>query len=253
MPAHPLGGVRLGAAHCGGTDGGMAGESADMVGTAAAGTGDGGSPGRRATLVLSYLGLRRAVGVIGMALPVTLAVGGLLLDGPGLQPSISDYYYTGMRDVLVGSLCAMAVFLFSYRYDRPDAVAGVLASLSAVGVALFPTTRGDELASAADLVGVVHLVCAAIFFLVLAWFCLALFTRTHADRPPTRRKRRRNVVYRVCGATILVSVALAGATAALPENWVAMVHPVFWLEALAVEAFGVAWFVKGETLLADRR
>jgi hypothetical protein len=221
------------------------------AGTGPAGAGDGEGPGGRTTLVLSYLGLRRAVGVIGMALPVTLAVGGLLRDGPGLQPSISDYYYTGMRDVLVGSLCALAVFLFSYRYDRPDAVAGVVASLSGVGVALVPTTRGAQLASAEDPVGVVHLVCAAAFFLTLAWFCLALFTRTHADRPPTRRKRQRNVVYRVCGVVILVSVALAAVTPLLPGDWVAAVHPVFWLESLAVEAFGVAWFVKGRTLLTD--
>jgi hypothetical protein len=32
---------------------------------------------------------------------------------------------------------------------------------------------------------------------------------------------------------------------------VAAVHPVFWLESLAIEAFGVAWFVKGRTLLTD--
>jgi hypothetical protein len=221
------------------------------VGTAPAAPRDGEGPDGRTTLVLSYLGLRRAVGVIGMALPVVLAVGGLLRDGPGLQRSISHYYYSSMRDVLVGSLCAMAVFLFSYRYDRPDAVAGVVASLSAAGAALFPTTRGSQLASAADPVGIVHLVCAATFFLTLAWFCLALFPRTHADRPPTRRKRQRNVVYRVCGVAIVVSVVLVGVTPVLPENWVAAVHPVFWLESLAIEAFGVAWFVKGRTLLTD--
>jgi hypothetical protein len=219
--------------------------------TAAVRPGNGGSGDGRATLVLSYLELRRSVGVIGMALPVVLAVGGLLA-GRGLQRSISYYYYTGMRDVLVGSLCAMAVFLFSYRYGRPDAVAGVVAGVAAVGVALFPTTRGTGLLSEVDPVGVVHLICAATFFLTLAWFCLALFTRTHPDRPPTRRKRQRNLVYRVCGVTILVSVALVAGTTLLPQDgWVAAVHPVFWLESLAVFAFGVAWFVKGETILTD--
>jgi hypothetical protein len=220
-------------------------------GTAVVGPRSGEGPGGRTTLVLSYLGLRRAVGVIGMALPFVLAVGGLLRDGTGLQRSISHYYYTGMRDVLVGSLCAMAVFLYSYRYDRPDAVAGLVAAVSAVGVALFPTTRGDRLVSAADPVGVVHLLCAAAFFLTLAWFCLGLFTRTYPDRPPTRRKRLRNVVYRVCGVTIVVGVALVAVTPLLPAEWVAAVHPVFWLESLAVEAFGVAWLVKGRTLLTD--
>jgi hypothetical protein len=180
-----------------------------------------------------------------------LAIGGLLLDGSGLQPTISDYYYTSMRNVLVGSLCAIAVFLGSYRYGRPDAAAGSVAAVAAVGVALFPTTpAGDP--GGVNAVGVVHLVSAAAFFLTLAWFCLALFTRTDPHRPPTRRKRQRNVVYRVSGVAILVSIALTVVVEALPEEgWVTTAHPVFWLESLAVIAFGVAWFVKGETILTD--
>ncbi len=204
----------------------------------------------RNPLVLSYLGLRRAIGVIGMSLPFVLALGGLLLDGRGIQPSMSDYYYTGMRDVFVGSLCAIAVFLCSYRYDRPDAIAGAVAGVAAVGVALFPTTRGG-LEAGQDAAGVVHLVCAAVFFLTLAWFCLGLFTRTHPDVPPTPAKRRRNAVYRVCGGLVLLGVAASALSPLLPANLVAAVHPVFWAEALAVVAFGVAWFVKGETILQD--
>jgi hypothetical protein len=216
-----------------------------------AGAGDDGAPDAKSSLVLSYLTLRRAVGVIGMALPPVLAVGGLVVDGVGLQASVSDYYYTGMRNVLVGSLCAIAVFLGSYRYGRPDAVAGAVAAVAAVGVALFPTTpAGDP--GGVDAVGVVHLVSATTFFLTLAWFCLVLFTRTDPHRRPTRRKLQRNVVYRVCGVAILLSVVLAGVVLALPEEgWVSTVHPVFWLESLAAVAFGIAWFVKGETILTD--
>jgi len=45
----------------------------------------------------------------------------LYFRDPGIQDSISSYYYTDMRDVLVGSLCAIGVFLWSYRgYDDPD-------------------------------------------------------------------------------------------------------------------------------------
>jgi hypothetical protein len=209
-------------------------------------------PDGRTTLVLSYLGLRRCVGLIGMFLPFTLALGKLVVDGPGLEPSISDYYYTGMRDVLVGSLCAIAVFLFSYRYDRPDAVAGIVASLSALGAALFPTTPLTELPAALDWVGIVHLLCASTFFLTLAYFCLVLFPRTRADRPPTPRKRLRNVVYRACGGAMVVSIALIGVLVALPaQEWMIRVHAVFWLESVAIVAFGIAWFIKGETLLTD--
>lgn len=62
-------------------------------------------------LLISYIALRRALGVIGIALPFVLALGKLLLQGPGLQDSVSGYYHTDMCSGFVGSLCAMAVFL----------------------------------------------------------------------------------------------------------------------------------------------
>jgi hypothetical protein len=33
--------------------------------------------------------------------------------------------------------------------------------------------------------------------------------------------------------------------------YVGPLNPVFWLESLAVEAFGVSWLTKGETILKD--
>src|SRR5664279_4207021 len=91
------------------------------------------------SLVRSYLTLRKAVGIIGMSLPFVLVFGKWLFESPGIQNSISAYYYTGMRNVLVGSLCAIGVFLFSYRGYKTDGPAGILASVFSIGVALFPT------------------------------------------------------------------------------------------------------------------
>ena len=42
-------------------------------------------------LVISYFSLRKAVGIIGLLLPLVLAVGKIILDGGGLQTSISAY------------------------------------------------------------------------------------------------------------------------------------------------------------------
>ncbi len=70
--------------------------------------------------VLSYLALRKAVGIIALALPFALMAGNILLTplgptgtwpNPLFQGSISDYYYTPMGNFLVGSLCAIAMFL----------------------------------------------------------------------------------------------------------------------------------------------
>lgn len=204
-------------------------------------------------LALSYLDLRKAVGIIGVALPFVLAFGKDLLQGWGIQSSISSYYYTDMGNVSVGSLCAIGVFLMSCRgYDWEDETAGVLACIFAVGVALFPTTPDICATSQEKLIGRVHLSFAALLFLALAYFCLALFTKTDPNKNPTRKKLQRNIVYRVCGYTILASILLI-VVAALPpvETHVQRLSPRFWLESLAVEAFAWAWLTKGEWILKD--
>jgi hypothetical protein len=205
-------------------------------------------------LVISYLDLRKAVGIIGFALPFVLAFGKMFSQGPGLEGSISYYYYTDMRNVFVGSLCAIGVFLMSTRgYDRRDEIAGILAFVFAIGVALFPTTPYVDATSREQCIGYLHLSFAALLFLTLAYFCLALFTETAPDRTPTPRKLQRNIVYRVCGSTILACIGLSGAVA-IPavNNLVQGLTPIFWFESIAIVAFGAAWLIKGETILKDQ-
>jgi len=205
------------------------------------------------SLVLSYLGLRKAVGIIGISLPFVLALGKILLQGPGIESSISSYYYTVMRDVFAGSLCAIAVFLMSYRgYKREDDIAGDLACIFAIGVALFPVAPSVSPASADRIIGGLHHLFAASFFLTLAYFSLKLFRKTDPNKAPTPRKLQRNVVYTVCGYTILACLALVVLVSLLPgDSPVNRLDPVFWLESVAVVAFGVSWLTKGEAILKD--
>ncbi|HEV2988748.1 MAG TPA: DUF998 domain-containing protein [Candidatus Angelobacter sp.] len=208
--------------------------------------------GPQESLVLSYLSLRKAVGMIGVMLPFVLAFGNMILKDPGIKCSISLYYYTKMGNVFVGSLCAIGVFMLSTRgYDRRDRIAGYLACIFAVGVALFPTS--PECVPTAKLtgIGIVHLSSATLLFLTLAFFCFALFTQS--DRKvPTRRKLQRNRVYRISGFIILACISLI-AVVSLPgiNTAVEQLKPVFWLESLAVVTFGVAWLTKGEMILKD--
>jgi hypothetical protein len=206
-----------------------------------------------APLVLSYLGLRKAVGIIGFALPFVLALGRILLQGPALEGSISYYYYTDMGNVFVGSLCAIGVFLLSTRgYDQRDAIAGRLACLFAVGVALFPTSPYISPTSEERLIGHLHWSFAALLFLTLAYFCLFLFTETDPTKDPTAQKCRRNTVYRLCGYTILASILAIGIVELTPLQFViGFLRPVFWFESIAVVAFGAAWLTKGEAILKD--
>jgi hypothetical protein len=207
-------------------------------------------------LILSYLGLRKAVGIIGVALPLVLIFGKILLQGDGIEDSISCYYYTEMRNVLVGSLCAIGVFLISCRgYDVRDAIAGRLACVFAIGVALFPTANCPEAVGANHLISDIHWFCAALLFLTLAYFCLALFTQTDPHKKPTPQKVQRNVVYRICGYVILACILLIAAGNFVPgaQSAVGKLHPEFWLESIAVISFGIAWLTKGETILRDQQ
>lgn len=205
------------------------------------------------SLVQSYLNLRKAVGLLGMLLPAVVVGGTWALQGPHILNSLSDYYYSIMGDVFVGSLCAIGVFLWSYRgYTARDSLAANIAAFSAVGVALFPKAPDVGATELQTQIAAIHFASAAAFFLTLAYFSLVLFRKTNPNLPPTPMKLVRNQVYLVSGFLIvlcvvgIVSVYLTHADAVLSRY-----HPVLWLESVAVFAFGVAWFVKGEAILQD--
>ncbi|MCH7726329.1 MAG: DUF998 domain-containing protein [Planctomycetes bacterium] len=208
------------------------------------------------SLVLSYLVLRKAVGMLGVAFPFVLALGAMTFFQTGLQSSLSSYYHTGMRDVFVGTLCAIGVFLLSYKgHHRSDDIAGNLACLFAIGVALFPIAPDDEVIRSVILIGYVHQAFAALFFLTLIYFSLFLFTKRERSEAPSKRKRQRNKVYIACGCTMLICIVLIALNKypqpgipTLPEKH----QPVFWLETVTVLAFGISWCTKGQAILKDQ-
>lgn len=217
---------------------------------------------------LPYTFLRRMVGILGMLLPIILYFGQRFIFQEPLMGSISEYYHTGMGDVFVGILCVTGFFLHSYKgYEGEiDGYLATIAGLLALGTAFFPTSAvlvpltGDQqieqyvVRILPDFVGRMHLLFASGFFAVLAYFCLFLFTKTADQRTMTPQKKIRNRIYRVCGWTILISLMLAGIyifTGGDAESSLASLRPVFWLEAIAIEAFGFSWLIKGETLFTD--
>ena len=77
---------------------------------------------QHSNLTFSYLALRKAVGWIGILLPFVLMLGGRLIFREDFTlKNISLYYYTGMRNVYVGALCSIGLFLFSTR----DMISGI--------------------------------------------------------------------------------------------------------------------------------
>jgi len=208
-------------------------------------------------LVVSYMSLRQTVGWIGSLLPIALLLGNALIFHASRPGSMSGYYYTGMRNVFVGSLCALGVFLVAYNgYDDLDRWITNIAGAAAIGVALFPTKPAvPHLSASQQVAGDVHLACAAVTFIALGLMAFR-FTRGEpapsgpglpGQPPPFARD---NVVYRISGATILSCVLLAALSNLLPASVTAHWPLLFIFEALAVFAFGVSWFVKGRTIQA---
>jgi hypothetical protein len=209
--------------------------------------------------------MRRMVGLIAILLPFGLAAGSIVaaLVAPGhhiphplLQRSISDYYYTPMRDYYVGSLCAIAAFLACSRgYDLNDEIAGYLAGACALGVAFCPSfnPRSGSYTPLEFACGLIHTAFAALMYLILAYICIFLFRKSSPERPFTRRKRDRNRIYGVSGLIMVACMAtMVGLTL---RSVVERRHPshwLFWCEALANCVFGVAWLTKGEGFMRDK-
>jgi len=210
-------------------------------------------------LIASYLYLRRAIGIVGILIPIVLPVGFAVSTGQyRILPSVSAYYYTDMRNIFVGCMCAIGIFLFCYRLSVIDDILTSIAGSVAILVALCPTTPSNP-SSLANVVGYLHIAFAAILlvgFALISWF---VFTQPDPARPdappedsPASRKHVRNGIYRGCAIVIVVFILLAVASSKLPESFIRTYHPLFWCEAVATVAFGVSWLIKGETLFRDK-
>lgn len=204
------------------------------------------APSPQEPVVLSYLALRKAVGIVAIALPFAVSIPWYLLHAR-IETSISAYFYTGMRTVFTGSLCAIAMFMLCARgYDWWDDFFGILSAICAIGVALFPTSPGFPTPRQKH-IGIVHYSFAATLFVVPAIFCLFLFTMSARNHTVTPKKIQRNRVYIGSGIAIVISLIL------LPIFTLRLGQPYggITFETTSLLAFGLAWLVKGEAFLKD--
>jgi hypothetical protein len=209
--------------------------------------------------VVSYLTLRQMIGWVGFFMPIVVRAGAWYIEGIHTSESISAYYYTGMRDVFVSTLVLVGALVMCYRTPaRLDNVMATICGIAAIGIGLFPmdpawaaelVQRFPDMASEKCYFG--HGILGYHFAFVSTFFALSfylVFFRFSAFTPasPTRQKRLRNRIYKVCGIAMLAAFLCIG--------YLAIMHrgaSIFWPETAAVIAFAVAWLVKGQTILKD--
>lgn len=214
------------------------------------------------------LTLRKIIGVLGMAMPLLLYLF-LYFDNGMQQPleSISHYYYTRVSGVFVIILSLLAFFLIIYKgKDLVDFYISLFAGIFALLAVLFPTNNitdicGDPAKKYAvtilpesDLRMYFHYTVSALFFVCLSYMCFFLFTKS--NKSPDKRgnqKKLRNRIYRTCAVLMFLSISIpfAGFLKIIPLIYFKTFPVTFWMETLAIESFGFAWLVKGETLFKD--
>ncbi len=203
-------------------------------------------------LVISYLTLRRAIGAMGITLPLLVTIIPALAwavsgqaEFPSMKASISEYYDSPSRNVFVGVLFALGSFLGSYRghadgqlklFGRDVLGDNGLANISAgcaFATALFPVTSDHAW------VRFVHVAAAGGLFSAFAVLSAFQFTRGNSSH---------NRLYRVCGVLVAFLLACVIVYKLTPGAQRVMPGLVFYLETAMLITFGVAWIVKGRML-----
>lgn len=207
---------------------------------------------------VTFWRIRSAIGFLGVGLPIVL----LILPQfnffhTRVQPSISHYYYTNLRELFTGVLCAVGLFLIRYRghsnpeFWKNDNLLTNIAGAMAFGVALFPT---NPLACQEKIytlipychpaLGTLHYVFAAAFFVILALISLKVFTIGQNEDPNIPVSLfNENVIYRTCGGLMLLFILLVPVL-----SYLKVAYATLGCEALALFAFGTSWLIKGRAL-----
>lgn len=179
--------------------------------------------------------LRATIGWLGMLLPWIVA----LLVGY-IPQSISATWYTNACTVFMIILGSASFLLISYKgYDRLDDILLTCSGIAGLGICLFPCSITDAHVKVGTFLidnqvsNVLHCIFAVVFFGLLAYNSLFLFTKSAGDVTP--KKKARNIIFRVCGIGMVVSFAII----LLPipcKMWIT--------EAVALFFFGISFLTK---------
>lgn len=185
---------------------------------------------------------RFMLGIICGLLPVACLMFGLLgecrgINYPGWYNSISATYFANSNMCMIGALCLCSFFLFTYKgHDLGDRLYTLVAAVAALLIVAFPCAAPVEymglLALPTWLSDAIHMVAAAALFGSFGLMTLTQFTKG--------KNKRRNIIYRICGWTILTLMAVIGLGVFFDgPGYITMI-----CEAGMLWAFSIAWIIK---------
>jgi hypothetical protein len=197
------------------------------------------------SMVGTFLLLRTAIGWIGTLLPIVVIVGDAAFCSGPLPNSLSDYYYTPMRNILVGALCVLGVFLLLYDVSvRVDRWITNAAGIGVLGVAFLPGSPPvPHLTTSQEVIGNLH-----VFFASIAFLGLAATMWRFAYGVSDGGAACGALFYRVSACVMLGFVLLSGVAILLPLSVQNSTLAIYDTEALAIFTFGICWLVKGRAL-----
>lgn len=218
--------------------------------------------------------LSRLIGILGMLLPLLLWLFLLVVNKHyRILPTISHYYFTRSNVIFVIVVSLIAIFLLIYKKGKGGFFWSTIAAIGALLLLLFPTNPLTESClGICDTVNIAHIepnkgrnifhyISTAVFLGSLAIMSLFVFTRQNKEKlvnqpescAPSKVKHQ-NTVYRICGLIMvfsLLSILIGSFNTDVKPIYEAN-NLTFWLETLAVEAFGFSWLVKGETVFRSK-
>lgn len=209
--------------------------------------------------MINTIRLRCTIGWLGMLLPwLVLALS--FAHGYGFPDSISmTYYFEPCITPFMIVLGSAGLLLFSYKgYDKQDDIVCSLAGVFGLCICLFPcmiTTiyDADQIVGtfqiAQNISGIIHNISAGLFFGLLAYNSLFLFTKSSGIM--TENKKKRNIIFRICGIGMIASFL-----ALIPVIICNLYGGVWIIEAFALAFFGISWLTKADCypwLFADKK
>ena len=182
----------------------------------------------------TYFFLRKGIGVLGIALPFVLGIGGYILADLPIQHTMSYYYHTAMSDVFVGLLFFLGLALYLYKgFTDFENYALNIAGGSLVMAALIPAPYISDGNFSW------HYVFAFVFFAFMAYVCIFRASDTLNLMSNETLKNIFHRIYRLMGYAIVALIL-----SLLLQKILGTRLYIFYFEAIAVIVFGSYWIVK---------